>query len=568
MRPLPLRFALAATLTVALVAPAAAQPAAVKSVVAPTAVVSAANPLAAEAGLKVLREGGGAADAAVAIQAVLGLVEPQSSGLGGGAFLVYYDAQTRTVTAFDGRETAPRAARPDMFLGPDGRPLPFGQAVLSGRATGVPGAVAMLDAVHRAHGRKPWRSLFDDPIRLAAEGFTVSGRLARFINGAGGQTRSPDATAYFTKPDGARYQLGDTLKNPAYADTLRRLSLEGPAALLRGPTAERIVARTQAEPLPGSMTLEDLAGYQPRVSEALCRPYRTWRICTPQLPSGGAAVLGIMGLLAHTDIDDRGPADPAGWLRFAEASRLAYADRDYYLADPAFTPVPLEGLLDAAYLAERAKAIGDRAAPTVARGRPAGAQARGEDKTLEPAGTSSFAVVDSEGDVVAMTTTVESVFGTGRMVDGFFLNNELTDFSLAPAAPDGTPAANAVAGGKRPRSSMAPVIVLDQDGGFVAAVGSPGGTSIIAYVAKTLVGVLDWELPIDRAIALPNLIARGGEAGVEGSFDPAVGAALTARGLKLAPGRGEESGLHGVAKVPGGYQAAADPRREGVALGF
>ena len=551
-------------------APAGAPQAGPKSAVLPRALVSAANPLAAEAGLKVLRAGGGAVDAAVAIQAVLGLVEPQSSGLGGGAFMVYYDAQTRTVTAYDGRETAPAAAGPDLFLGEDGRPLPRGQAVLSGRSTGVPGAVAMLGLAHKDLGRLPWSSLFGEAERLATEGFAVPRRLAANINSPRGTSNTPDTTAYFTKPDGTRYQAGEILKNPAYARTLRALAAQGPAALLTGPIAQAIVAKTHEAPLPGAMTLADLAGYEARKSPALCRPYRAYTICTPQLPSGGAAVQMVMGVLAATDIDTRGPQDPKAWLQFAEASRLAYADRNQYLGDPAFAAVPLEGLLDPAYLAGRGAAIGETAAPTVAYGRPAGALALGPDRTEETAGTSNFAVVDETGDVLAMTTTVEGPLGTGRMVGGFILNNQLTDFSFSPTTPEGAPAANAVAGGKRPRSSMSPTIVLDRDGRFVMTVGSPGGNSIIAYVAKSLVGYLDWKLPLPAAIDLPNMVASGTRptVGVESTFDPAVAQALTARGLTLSLGQGEESGLHGAARVEGGYEGAADERREGIVVGY
>lgn len=582
MRPPTVRLALAFLLSTALAAgaplaaaaqdrapPSAAQlSAAGKTRLVGKALVSAANPLAAEAGLKVLQAGGSAVDAAVAIQAVLGLVEPQSSGLGGGAFMVYYDAKAKKVTAYDGREVAPKGATPDMFLGPDGKTLPFGQAVVSGRATGVPGAVAMLWAAQKDHGKLPWARLFDGPMRLASQGFVVTPRLARFANGSSPQAQRPDVVAYFTKPGGGTYQVGDVLKAPVYAATLRRIAAEGPDAILKGRTAAAIVAKTHEDPLPGTMTLADLAGYKPKVDEALCRPYRIYVLCTPQLPSGGAAVLELMGLLERTDVAERNPADPKGWLQFAEASRLAYADRDYFLGDPAFVKAPVEGLLSPAYLDARAKGIGEQAAASVTHGTPQGALALGPDHTLEPAGTSSFAVVDADGNVLAMTTTVESIFGTGRMVDGFFLNNQLTDFSFSPTAPDGLPAANAVAGGKRPRSSMSPTMVLDREGNFVAAIGSPGGTSIIAYVAKTLVGLLDWELPIGEAVALPNLIARGAGAGVESTFDPAVAEGLKARGLRLSPGQGEESGLHGVQKVEGGYLGAADPRREGVVLGF
>jgi len=533
-----------------------------KSATAPRAMVSVANPLAVQAGLRVLRAGGGAVDAAVAIQAVLGLVEPQSSGLGGGAFMIFYDAKARKVVAYDGREVAPAGAGPDMFLGPDGKPLPFGQAVVSGRATGVPGAIAMLHLAQKDYGRLAWKDLFGDAAALADAGFVISPRLgndiARFSLPQAGR---PDVAAYFTKPDGTRYATGDVLKNPAYAATLRRLAAQGPDALLKGATAQAIVDRVRQEPLASTMTLADLAGYRPKKTEALCRPFRVYTVCTPQLPSGGTAVLELLGILDHTDIAAHGPKDARGWFEFAEASRLAYADRDYFAGDPAFVDVPVKGLLDPAYLKARAALIGETAAKAVEHGRPMGATAMGADHTVEPGGTSSFAVVDAAGDVLAMTTTVESIFGTGRMVDGFFLNNQLTDFSFAPTAPDGRPAANAVGPGKRPRSSMTPTIVLDRRGRFAMTVGSPGGAAIVAYVGKALMGTLAWNLPLPQAIDLPNLIARGDQAGVESTFDPAIAEALKAKGLTVVPGRGEESGLHGVQKVKGGYL-------EGVAVGF
>ena len=548
---------------------AAPAPASAKAAVAPHAMVAAANPLAARAGLKVLRAGGGAVDAAVAIQAVLGLVEPQSSGLGGGAFMIYYDAKARTAIAYDGREVAPAGARPDMFLGPDGKPLSFAQAVVSGRATGVPGAIAMLRLAHREHGRLAWKDLFGDAQQLASDGFTVSPRLANYLSLTFyPQASQPDVLAYFTKPDGTKYKTGDVLKNPAYAATLRRVAAEGPDALLKGQVAADIVARTHADPLPGTMTLADLAGYRPRKAEALCRPYRTYLVCTPPLPSGGPALQELLGILENTDIAAHGPGDPQGWYLFAEASRLMYADRDYFHGDPAAVSVPLGGLLAPGYLKARAALIGPAAAKAVDHGTPQGALALGPDRTAEPGGTSSFAIMDDRGDVLIMTTTVESLFGTGRMVDGFFLNNQLTDFSFAPTAPDGTAAANAVGPGKRPRSSMVPTLVLDRDGRFVLGVGSPGGSSILAYVGKALVGAIDWKLPLPDAIALPNLIARGETTTPESSFDATLADALKAKGETLAPARGEESGLHGLQAVPGGVLGAADPRREGIAVGF
>ena len=401
------------------------------------AMVSAANPLAAEAGLKVLRAGGSAMDAAVAIQAVLGLVEPQSSGLGGGAFLVYYDARNRTTTAYDGREVAPAGAGPDLFLDKDGQPLPFFTAVLSGRSTGAPGAVAMLALAHKQHGDKPWGTLFGDAERLADEGFTVSPRLAAMIVSRAPQTGAPDIVAYFSRPDGTRLRAGDTLKNPAYAQTLRRLAAEGPSALYAGPIAADIAARVRQDPIPGSLSVADIAAYRPHAAPALCRPYRIYVVCTANDPSGGSALLEGLGLLERTDIAARGPADAEAWSEFAQATRLMYADRDRYVGDPAFVSVPTEGLLDPAYLDARARLIAPVAGPAPGPGQPRGAPLAGADRTVEPGGTSHFVVVDARGDVASMTTTVESIFGSGRMADGFVLNNQLTDFSFSPRRPDG-----------------------------------------------------------------------------------------------------------------------------------
>jgi gamma-glutamyltranspeptidase / glutathione hydrolase len=533
------------------------------------AMVAAANPLAVAAGVKVLRAGGSAIDAAVAVQAVLGLVEPQSSGLGGGAFMVYYDAKTRTVTAYDGRETAPASAGPGLFLDADGKPLSFPVAVVSGRATGVPGAVSMLAAAQKRHGVRPWSSLFGDAEALAEDGFTVSPRLAAFIGYPSAEAAQPDVIAYFTKPDGTKYKAGDTLKNPAYAAMLRRLAAEGPDALYRGPTAEAIVARVHAEPLPGGLTAADLAGYRPEVTPALCRPYRAYVVCTAPDPAGGSALLEGLGILAQTDIDKRGPTDPQAWFELAQAERLMYADRDLYDGDPDFVKVPVEGLLDPAYLASRAALIGDQAGPPPPAGHPQGAPSLASAQAYEPGGTSHMVIADARGDVLSMTTTVESLFGTGRMVDGFFLNNQLTDFSFSPARPDGGAAANAVAAGKRPRSAMAPVIVVDRQGRFVAALGSPGGPAILAYNLKALVGLLDWRLSMQDALALPNLVARGATFNAEvDKFAPGVVDALAKRGMALSVGFGENSGLHGIAAGPDGLQGGADPRREGVARGF
>ncbi len=534
------------------------------------AMVAAANPHAVAAGLATLERGGSAIDAAVSIQAMLGLVEPQSSGIGGGAFLVYYEAKTRRVTAYDGRETAPAAATPTMFLKGDGGTLPFYEAVLSGRSAGAPGAVAMLSLAQKEHGRLAWASLFGDAERLADEGFIVSPRLAKLAGSGAPQARAPDIVAYFARADASPIKAGDVLRNPRYAATLRRIAADGPAALLTGQIAKDIVARLAEPPLPGGMTLADLAAYRPRESAALCRPYREYRVCEPPAPSGGPATLEGLGILERTDIAKHGPADAKGWYDLSQAERLMYADDLHWVGDPAFVSVPVEGLLDPPYLAARAKLIGETAGPAPAPGRPKGAPPAGPDRTREPGGTSSFAVVDHWGDVAVMTTTVESLFGDGRMVDGFVLNNQLTDFSFAPRDKDGAPAANAVGPGKRPRSSMAPTLVLDAKGNFVAAVGSPGGLAIPAYVLKALVGVLDWKLTMQQAIDLPNLIAIGDAYISEpAKFAPGVVEGLAKRGVTLHGGMGAEaSGLHGVLVRHGRLDGGADPRREGIAQGY
>jgi len=536
----------------------------------PNVMVAAANPAAVEAGLKVLRRGGSAVDAAVAVQATLGLVEPQSSGVGGGAFMTYYDAKARNVTTYDGREFAPAGATPTQFLHDDGKPMSYGEAVLSGRSAGTPGAVAMLHMAQKAHGRLPWASLFTDTEQLAEEGFLVGPRMIHVLKAPAPQNAAPDVLAYFRRPDGSPLQSGDHLKNPAYAATLRKIGAEGPDALLKGKIAADIVARLAQAPLPGTMTTADLADYRPLEKPALCRPYRQWTVCEAPPPSGGTATLEGLGILENTDIATRGPTDPKAWFELAQAERLMYADDLKYVGDPAFVKVPVEGLLDRGYLADRAKLIGETAGPPPAPGHPAGATNPGPDATKEPGGTSSFVVVDRWGNVVAMTTTVESLFGDGRMVDGFFLNNQLTDFSFSPTAPDGAPAANAVGPRKRPRSSMSPTIILDKDGKFVAAIGSPGGLAIPSFVLKGIVGVLDWGLSMQQAVALPNLVALGPAFISEPEkFAPGVVEGLTARGITVHGGYGvEESGLHGVVARPTGLEGGADPRREGVARGY
>ncbi len=529
------------------------------------ALVAAANPLAVEAGLAVLRQGGSAVDAAVAVQAMLGLVEPQSSGIAGGAFLMHYDAATGEVSAYNGRETAPAGATPGMFLNKDGEPLKRGAAMTAGRATGVPGVLSLLDLAHKDHGKLPWSALFETTAARAEEGFAVTPRLHEHITGKFAQAGAPDVVAYFARPDGSRMQVGDTIRNPAYAAVLRRIAAEGVGAFYTGKVAEGIVARTGADPLPGTMTTADLAAYRAERMEAICKPHRGYVLCAPPPPATGVGLLYLLGLLERTDIAERGPDDPQGWYLFAEASRVMYADRDRYVGDPRFVSVPVAGLLDPAYLDSRAKLIGRKAPLEYFAGRPPGAKAVGIDATDEVPGTTHFVVRDGAGNVVSMTTTIESYFGSGRMVEGFFLNNQLTDFSFRPNEKDGAPAANAVRGGKRPRSSMTPVLIL-KDGEVVGAVGSPGGNAIPAYVGKTLVGMLDWNLPIQDAMALPNLVARGEDHNGEAhKLPPGVFEGLKARGVTVERGAGETSGLHGFMVRNGKLELGADPRREGVA---
>jgi len=529
--------------------------------------VIAANPLAAQAGLNVLKRGGGAVDAAIAVQAMLSLVEPQSSGVGGGAFMNYYDARTGKITIYDGREAAPAQATSGMFLDAAGQPLPFNTAVVSGRATGVPGAVKMLGLAHGEHGKLPWRGLFGDAEKAADEGFIVSPRLEHMIHADFAENRQPDVIAYFSKPDGSLLSAGERLVNKPYADFLRRLAGQGTDALYKGSTAAKIVARTHAGPLAGSMTMADLASYKPIKREPVCGPFRVYTLCAPPPPASGVGLIELMMILDRTDIAARGPKDPQSWFLFAEASRLMYADRDKYVGDPAFVKVPVAGMIDPAYVAERARLIGTTAGPPPAAGTPREAVPAGTDKTLEPTGTSHFIIRDAAGNVVSMTTTVESIFGTGRMVDGFFLNNQLTDFSFAPVDAQGRAVANAVAPGKRPRSSMVPTILLTKDGKFAGAIGSAGGNAILAYVAHSLVGAVDWNLSMSDALWAPNLVARGPNFNGEVTkFSPEILAGLRQRGIDLRPGQGEDSGLTGVMMRDGHVDAAADPRREGVVL--
>lgn len=532
--------------------------------------VSAANPLAVDAGVAVLEAGGSAVDAAIAVQAVLGLVEPQSSGIGGGAFLVHYAAATGDVVTYDGREVAPASATPDMLLDGAGQPLPFTVAVRSGLSVGVPGLIAMLELAHREHGRLPWAKPWERAIELAERGFAVSPRLHDSIGYAqrwGGL--APDAAAYLTVDGEAALPVGHWLVNRAYAETLRKLAQGGARGFYEGETAEAIIAAVQRGERPGGLTLEDLRRYQPQRLEPVCGSYRVYQVCGMRPPSsGGIAVLSILGILQNFDLSAMPQSSSAGWHHFIEAQRLAYADRDRYVADDRYEQVPLAGLIDRDYLASRAALIqADRALEKVDAGLPPGAVPRGRDATGQETGTSHFVVVDARGNVVSMTTTIESIFGSQRMAAGFFLNNQLTDFSFRPVDANGLPIANAVAPGKKPRSSMSPSIVF-RDGQFELAVGSPGGNAIIAYVSKAIVGMLDWRLTPQEAVDLPNVIARG-QPLAEQRMQPELIAALRALGHQFrdARGAGEGSGLHAVRRLPDGRLAgAADSRREGKAV--
>jgi gamma-glutamyltranspeptidase/glutathione hydrolase len=538
-----------------------------QAVVAQRFMVAAANPLAVEAGVAILRAGGSAVDAAIAVQMVLGLVEPQSSGIGGGLFLLHWDDSGRAVTSYDGRETAPMAARAGRFLDSLGRPMDRYEAIASGLAVGAPGALRALELAHRRHGRLPWASLFAPAIRLAAEGFPMPRRLNRLLAREKNLAASAAARALFYAADGQPKPAGETIVNAAYAATLAEIAADGADAFYRGPIAADVVAAVRAHARPGDLTLEDLARYEAKERAPVCGSYRQRRICGMGPPSsGGVTLLEMLGLLEHTGFGRAAPGSEAALHFFAEAGRLAYADRLRYIADPEFVPQPVGGLLDPAYLRSRAALIGERAMGPARAGRPLGATALADAPDTELAGTSHVSIVDGEGNAVAMTTTIENQFGSRILVRGFLLNNQMTDFALFPEF-EGRPAANRVEPGKRPRSSMAPTFVFERDGRLQAVAGSPGGPAIINYVAKTLVGVIDWGLDIQSAISLPNFGAAYGPTVIErGSAYEDLADALEKRGhtLNFSP---QTSGLHGIERVPGGWRGGADPRREGVARG-
>ncbi|MBK5304351.1 MULTISPECIES: gamma-glutamyltransferase [Gammaproteobacteria] len=550
---------------------------------------AAANPLAAEAGRQMMREGGSAIDAAIAMQAVLTLVEPQSSGIGGGALIVLWDG--KVVRTYDGRETAPAGATEKLFLQADGKPMPFTQAQIGGRSVGTPGVLRALELAHQKHGRLPWAKLFEPAIKLAEQGFAISPRLHQLIAADAFIQRSPDMAAYFLNADGSPKAIGTQLKNPALAAVLKRIAKEGPDALYKGPIAKEIVAKVQGHANPGSLSLNDLQGYKAKERGPLCTDYKRWQVCgMPPPSSGGIAVAQILGTLQALESRDPRfalaplkpvktskpagiePAPEAVHL-IAEAERLAYADRAQYVADTDFVPVPVKGLIDPTYLASRAALIGDRSMGQAKPGTPPGIQiAYAPDRSPLRISTSQVVAVDDEGGAVSMTTTVEAAFGSHLMVQGFLLNNQMTDFSFI-SEENGQKVANRVEPGKRPRSSMAPTLIFDrQSGEFLVTVGSPGGSQIIEYVAKSTIGLLDWNLDPQAAINLPNFGSRNGPTELEqGQFSPALIQALKDKGHNVNEIE-MTSGTQAIVRVKDAQGKAAlaggaDPRREGEALG-
>lgn len=538
--------------------------------------VAAANPLAVDAGYQIIKAGGSAVDAAIAVQLVLTLVEPQSSGIGGGSLLLVWDG--KRVSAVDGRETAPAAATDQLFMR-DGKPMAFYDGVVGGRSVGVPGTVRALALAHQRYGKLPWATLFEPAITLAEQGFIISPRLASLLQKDPYLAKDPDARAYFYLPDGTPRAAGSRLSNPALAGVLQTLAREGADAFYRGPLAEAMVAKVHQHPTnPGVLAAADLASYSAKLRDGLCFDYRQSEVCGFPTPSSGTIALGqIFGMLESRDMaalkpvptaDGRLAASSEAIHLYSEAARLAFADRNQYVADGDFVGVPVQGLLDKGYLAERGKLIGTRSMGIAQPGTPPLALARGKDATPELPSTSHVSIVDKAGMAVSMTSSIEDGFGSRLMVNGYLLNNQLTDFSFTSADAAGLPVANRVEPGKRPRSSMSPLLVFDkQTGELEMSLGSPGGSAIINYVGKTLLGTQDWGLNLQQAINLPNFGSRNGPTELEQGRTPqAVIEGLKARGHEVLLNE-QTSGLQGVERNAAGWFGAADPRREGVARG-
>ncbi|MDB5697635.1 MAG: hypothetical protein JWN69_439 [Alphaproteobacteria bacterium] len=532
-------------------------------------VVSAAEPRAAEAGREILRAGGSASDAAMAMMLALTVVEPQSSGIGGGGFLVHHDGRNGAMTTLDGRETAPAGARSTRFLTAEGKPMAFSEAFPGGLSVGVPGNVRLMAAAHRRWGKLPWRRLFDPAIRLADKGFTVSDRLAESIAGVSALwVDFPEIRRLYSRKDGTPLRPGDHMRNPALAKTLRTIARRGPDAFYTGAIAREISsAVARARHNPAQLTLADLAAYQAKDRPPICSQYRRFKVCGMGPPSSGATtVLQMLGMIERFDLKAMGPRDPRSWHVIAEAMKLAYADRDKWLGDRDFIAVPAAGLLDPAYLRARSALISpDRPLGTYQAGTPPGAPARTAAVSGEVPSTTHFVAVDRDGDVASMTSTVEGPFGSQLIAGGFVLNNELTDFTFAPEK-EGAPVANRVQAGKRPLSSMSPTIVYDETGKPIFALGSAGGRRIIMHVAKTLIAFMDFGLPAQQAIALPNLYFSGTSTLVEdGTFLAQMVPAL-AKVDGVVTAAALTSKVNAAERTPAGWRGAADPRSDGVAL--
>ncbi len=532
--------------------------------------VVAANPLAVEAGYKVLQRGGSAVDAAIAVQMVLNLVEPQSSGIGGGAFMLHYEAKTKKLVAYDGRETAPQAATAEMFLDAEGKPQKFYDAVVGGKSVGVPGLLRMLEMAHARHGKLAWKKLFKPAMNLSKKGFPISPRLNGLIAKDKFLPSQTAAREYFFDAQGNPKAVKIIQYNQILNKTLRKVSEHGADAFYRGDIARDIVqAVTGAAQNPGVLALEDLRNYQAKAREPVCGQYRRYKICSmPPPSSGGIALLQILGVLEKFDLATMRPNASGAVHLISEAGRLAYADRARYVADSDFVTVPLADLLNPNYIKQRADLIRPEKSMGVAQPGEMTVEkiSQADDNALEFNSTSHISIVDSAGNAVSMTTTIEDAFGSRQMVRGFLLNNQMTDFSFLPEE-NGQPVANRIAPGKRPRSSMTPVMIFDEKNKLVGIVGSPGGSAIINYVAKTVVGVLDWNLDIQQAIDLPNFGSRNGPTELEqGTELENIAAALQSLGHDVK--RIEmNSGLHGIWRTKNRWQGGADPRREGVALG-
>jgi gamma-glutamyltranspeptidase/glutathione hydrolase len=533
--------------------------------------LAAAHPLAVEAGYEILRRGGAAIDAAVAVQMVLNLVEPQSSGIGGGAFILHYSAAEAKLAAYDGRETAPAAARADRFIGADGQPLGFLDAVVGGKSVGAPGVLRALELAHARHGKLPWAELFQPAIRLAAEGFPLSPRLHNLLAWVRLPARDQAMRRMYYQEDDTPKPVGTLLKNPALADTLKAIATQGAIAFYVGEIARDIADKVRIAPNPGDLSENDLAQYRAKQREPVCGPYRQWRVCgMPPPSSGGIAVLQVLGILQRLAPDGLPSDDSIHAAHFiAEAERLAYADRERYLADADFVPVPLAGLIAPEYLAARAALVRrDRSLGHALAGTPPGAPLAGlaDGASPELPSTSHLSIVDAAGNAVAMTSSIEFAFGSQQMVRGFLLNNQLTDFSFV-AGQGGKLVGNRIEPGKRPRSTMAPTMVFDRDGRLVLVLGSAGGNAIINHVAKTLVATLDWNMDIQQAIALPNFGSRNGPTELEhGTAAASWEGPLRKLGheVRLID---MTSGVHGIQRTQHGWSGGTDPRREGIARG-